>query len=212
MLPLDNITVLTATFNRHDFTIQMMKSLVSILKCMPRICILDNSTEIPFPKIPNHHIEIIDNTRYKHTPDFHQPSKNHSASLDWCIYNHIHTKYVLLCDNDILFKPQFAHLLTITDKFNVIGEVGYDIIPPNRLYPYMCIIDCEFMKSNKIRYFDNTRCMENGLMDTGYSFLQDAIQHNAAIHHIKLVEYIIHLKGGTLHNKPLTSLTTLTEL
>lgn len=176
---------------------------------MPHVCILDNSTQVAFPKIPNKYITVIDNTNFKYTPNYNQPSKNHAASLDWCIYNHINTKYIVLCDNDILFKPQFIQLFSLSDNFHILGDIGYDIIPPNRLYPYMCIIDCDFMKSNDIRYFDNARCMENGLMDTGYSFLQDVIKFNACIHQIHLYDYIIHLKGGTLHDKSLNALSQM---
>lgn len=207
MLDLHDITLLTATFNRHDFTISMLQSFFDIVKTMPPTIILDNSTDIPFPDIPNNYINVIDNTNFKHTPDYKQPSKNHCASLDWVVRNKIKTKFCLLCDNDILFKPSTVNLLNEFHNFNAIGEIGYDRVPPVRLYPYFCILDVEFILLNNIKYFDESRCMiNNATMDTGCSFYEDMIKCNASIKKIRLSDYVIHLKGGTLHNKTLEEL------
>lgn len=207
MPDLHDITLLTATFNRHDFTVSMLQSFYSTFKTIPHTIILDNSTEIPFPDIPNNYITVVDNTNFKHTPDYHQPSKNHCASLDWILRTGIKTKFCLLCDNDILFKPSSLNLLNDFHNFNAVGEIGYDRVPPARLYPYFCILDIDFILTNGIRYFDETRCMiNNATMDTGCSFYQDMKTHGANIKKIRLSDYVIHLKGGTLHDKTLAEL------
>ena len=203
----DKFTLLTATFNRHDFTISMLKSFVQQCKWLPNCIILDNSTECAFPTIDNKFVKVVDNTNFKLTPDYKQPSKNHCASLDYALTQLVSTPYCILCDNDVLFKPSVTALFDKILTHNMVGEIGYDRVPPARLYPYFCIIDITYMKTHHIRYFDENRCMvDNAVMDTGCSFLNDMQQSNATIYNIKLSDYIVHLKGGTLHNRPITEL------
>lgn len=207
MIDLSDVTLLTATFNRHDFTVSMLRSFFDVFHIMPPTVILDNSTTTPFVNIPNKYIHVIDNTNFKYTLDYNQPSKNHCASLDWVLHNEIKTKFCMLCDNDIIFKPTVLNLISDFKQFNAVGEIGYDRVPPARLYPYFCIIDMNFMLSNHIRYFDTNRCMiDNATMDTGCSFYLDLTSCHARIKNIRLSDYVIHLKGGTLHNKTLDEL------
>ena len=207
MNSLSDLTLLSATFNRHDFTVTMLESFWDIFKNIPQTVILDNSTETKFPNVPSKYITVIDNTNYKHSPNYNQPSKNHCASLDWAFHNVIKTRYCLLCDNDILFKPAVLNLMDEYHKYDAVGEVGYDRVPPVRLYPYFCILDMDFIRNNKVRYFDSTRCMiDNATMDTGCSFYQDMSAARANIKRIKLSDYVIHLKGGTLRNKDINEL------
>lgn len=214
MIDLSDITILTATFNRHDFTISMIKSFFDVFKIgniiLPQFIVLDNSTSCPFPDTPNPIIKVIDNTNFKYTCNYNQPSMNHSASIDWAIKNLIHTKYIMLCDNDILFKPNICLLTEKRFSYNLVGEIGWDRVPPARLYPYWCIIDNAFITQHRLNYFDQHRCMiNNATMDTGCSFYEDAVHSNATIYKIKLSDYIIHLKGGTLRNKSLNELHAL---
>ena len=170
------------------------------------ISILDNSTTTPFisaDELDVDIISVIDNTKFAHTLNYGQPSKNHCSSIDYALNHCINTKYTLLVDNDIIFHPAINNLLQERHKFDVIGEIGYDIIPGNRLFPYMCLIDNDFMTKNNINYFDEARCMTNNTMDTGASFYEDCVANSANIKCIKLQHYITHLKGGTLHGKPL---------
>lgn len=202
---LPDLTILSATFNKHEFTINMLKSIASILRFLPKTCILDNSCENKFPVFKNTVIEVLDNTNFKNTRDYHCPSKNHCSSIDFALST-IKTRYVLLCDNDIIFKSSIVDLLKSYHDYDVIGEVGYDVVPPDRIFPYMCIIDLDFVRRNGIRYFYEGRCLANGKMDTGCSFYQDLQKKSARIKRINLKDYIVHLKGGTLHNKTLESL------
>jgi hypothetical protein len=166
------------------------------------IFILDNSDKTPFESDANPFVRVIDNTNYKHTPNFNQPSKNHCSSIEYALYNVIKTKYVLLVDNDIIFYPNLPTILNARANYQLIGEIGYDIVPGNRLFPYMCLIDLEWVKMNNIHYFDAARCITDlKTMDTGASFLEDCLPYKPAIWQIKLTDYILHLKGGTLHNK-----------
>lgn len=207
MIDLSNISILSATFNRHDFTLSMIGSFAMTFKTLQNMIIIDNSDSVSLPNNVSKIVRVIDNTNFKNTPNYHQPSKNHCASIDWVLRTQIKTKYCMLCDNDILFKPAVISLLQDYDQYDAIGEIGWDKVPPARLYPYWCIINVEFMRKHRIKYYDETRCMvDNATMDTGCSFLHDMQAASAKIKTIKLSEYIIHLKGGTLRNKPLGAL------
>ena len=108
----------------------------------------------------------------------------------------------MLVDNDVTFNSKLSSLLESRHDYQLIGEIGYDIVPGNRLFPYMCIIDLDWVKFNNIHYFDEPRCITTSkTMDTGASFLEDSLVYQPKIRTIKLTDYIVHLKGGTLHNK-----------
>lgn len=204
---LSDISILTATFNQHDFTLNMLKSFyANVSKIFPQTYILDNSTVNMFPRYQNSLIHVIDNTNFKHTKDYSQPSKNHCSSIDYALHL-IETPYILLCDNDIVFNTSMRDLLCSYQSYDIIGEIGWDRVRPDRLYPYMCIINLDLVKRNKIHYFDESRCMiRNDYMDTGCSFWNDMKAITQRIKRIKLSDYIIHLKGGTLHNKKIDEL------
>lgn len=197
-----DISLLTTTYNRHEFTYNMVVSFLENSNIVCPIFILDNSDKIPFETPISSFISVIDNTNYKNTPNFFQASKNHCASIDYAFYSVIQTKYVLLVDNDVVFHPSIITIINNRNKYNLIGEIGHDIVPGDRLFPYMCIIDLEWVKSRHIHYFDEPRCITpQKTMDTGASFLEDCLYYNPSIMKIHLSDYIIHLKGGTLHNK-----------
>ena len=215
---IDNITMLSAHFNTPGLLLFMMNSLVFQLHRPIPMCIIDNSTSIPLPidVMQNKWLNVIDNTNYKITPNFGQCSANHAASIEYAM-NTITTKYVMLCDTDILFFPSIRELLNQpVNAFDACGEVGWSTHPGDRLYPYFCIIDLEKKRHDGISFFDPNRIMvdcmgvpfntthrtikdDMAYFDTGASFLQDILFHKWNIEHILLDEYINHKKGGTLH-------------
>lgn len=213
---IDDITILSANFNTPDLTLHMIKSaFLQIGRTIP-VCIIDNSTIWPMPISSNTLITVIDNTNFKHTPNYGQCSANHCSSIEYAM-NTIQTQYILLCDTDVLFKPMIKNILNVPNgSYDVCGEVGWDKHPGDRLFPYCCIIDNHKKRANGISYFDSNRIMVNCLgipynkdhppkdnvqayFDTGASFLQDIQFHNWMINQINLSDVIVHKKGGTLH-------------
>lgn len=213
-----DITLLTANFNDPILTLYMLRSFVKAIgDTICPICLLDNSTKnyladiVPQNKI----VTVVDNTNFKLTPNYRQSSLNHCASLEYAMNNCIATRYVLLCDNDILFFPAIRDLLSSDfSGYDAIGEIGYDYTPPNRLLPYMCIIDLDKKRTDNISYFDPRRIMwqsehnnkihdgtGRGYLDTGASFLQDIINSQWHIYPIAISQYITHLKGASNKHK-----------
>ena len=215
---IDNITMLSAHFNTPMLPLYLMKSLVYQLRRPIPMCIIDNSTTMPLQLdgIESKWLRLIDNTNYKVTPNYGQCSANHAASIEYAM-NTITTKYVLLCDTDILVYPTIRKLLTMpVGSYDACGEIGWTTHPGDRMYPYFCIIDLEKKQNDGISFFDPQRIMvdcmgvpfnkkhrtlpnEVAYFDTGASFLQDILFHKWNIKHIALDDYITHKKGGTLH-------------
>lgn len=158
-------------------------------------------------------IRVIDNHDYKLTKnndDGNGISKNHCQTIDYILKNRIETNYCCLCDNDILFKPAIKNFIELHRKYDIVGEIGFDNWPPERLYPYLCLINVEKMKNCRLNYFDpmkmqlknntgfNPSCQWS--YDTGCSFLEKVRkQPDWRIKKVKLTDFIVH-KGAGSHS------------
>lgn len=215
---LNDLTILTVTFNNNFLTIMMLKSFMKQTHAIPRIVIVDNGTYIPADDIMKRVFTVVDNYNHRLLPDELQCSRNHCAAIDYALKHAIQTKWALLVDNDILFYPKISHFLQSFDdtKYDCAGEIGWDDTPPNRLFPYFCLINCNRFKQENLSYFDRTRItdyytigkketetVEHNKMDTGFSFYED-IKNTWRIHNFPLSSVCIHLKSGMLAGKNIT--------
>lgn len=214
-MKINDITLLTVSFNNNLLTTMMIKSFYKQV-CNVETLIIDNGTNQPVSNDMKSIFMVVDNTYQKITGNFNQCSKNHCSSVDYALKNIIKTKWCLLVDNDILFKPTVKSFLENLNEneFDCCGEIGWDDAPPERLYPYFCIINVEKFKLDKINYFDNDRCIGPGskeigkrgpgtpcwYKDTGCSFLED-IKNTWRIKEITLSDYIVHLKCTGQNNR-----------
>lgn len=213
---LSNLTLLTVTFNNNLLTGMMIKSFFKQMQDMPHeVIIVDNGDKQRASEHFGDIFTVVDNYNHALIKDYKQISKNHCAAIDYALKHCVHTDWVLLVDNDILFLPELKKFLT---KFNTnacdcSGEIGWDDAPPNRLFPYFCLINVKKLKQSNISYFDNKRCIgkhskitgkygstQRWYKDTGCSFLEDITAKKWHIQQIHLSNYIVHLKG-TLHRK-----------
>lgn len=212
---LNNLTILTCTYNNNMLTTLMIKSLFKNAKRDFPVVIMDNGNKEVCTKDMKEVFSVIDNTNFKLTPDYGQVSKNHCASIEYALKNCIKTKYVLLCDNDILFKPEIKKFFDELDKlddFDTIGEIVCDSTPPVRLLPYFNLINLEKFKKENIQYFneDDMKCRKVGNRldcvrnDTGTTFLNN-IKDKWNIQTIKLNNYLVHLRGASYN--PFMSIT-----
>jgi len=204
---INDLSILTVSFNNNVLTGLMLKSFIKQTEIMPEIVIVDNGNKKPVDENLKSIFIVVDNFNHKLLPDENQVSRNHCIALDYAIKNVIKTKWVLIVDNDILFKSSVKKFLKEfnEEEFDCAGEIGWDKTPPNRLYPYFCLINVEKMKNEQINYFDRSRMIwrwkQCNKFDTGYSFYEDIKKKEWKIKKIKLSDYIVHLKSGTLQNK-----------
>lgn len=209
-MKISDLTLLTVSFNNNIITGLMIKSFFKQLHNETNVVIVDNGTYKPVDERMKSVFEVVDNFQHKLLPNYNQCSKNHCSAVDYVLKNLIKTKWVLLVDNDVFFKPAIKDLLLNFDEsFDCMGEVGWDDAPPTRLFPYFCLINVEKMKNEKINYFDETRIIEDPPIgkqigprgpnthcwyhDTGSSFYED-IKDIWKIKEIKLNDFIVHNK------------------
>ena len=212
-----DISLLTCNFNDSYMTLRMLESFLRLGLNDIKIYIMDNSTKYEISIVCKKYFTVINNTNFRYTKDYKQGSKNHCSAIDFALKNIIDTDYVLLVDNDILFKKNIVNLLNDYKKYDAIGEIGKDWVIPDRLKPYFCIINVKKMKEEQYNYFDENRCCfyvepqyvtrinyenyniidtSNYLYDTGASFYED-IRGNWNIKNINLDDYIVHYRAGS---------------
>ncbi len=206
---LNDLTVLTVTFNNNMLTVMMLKSFMKQTHYFPHIVIVDNGDSIPADDAMKRVFNVVDNYNHLLLPDEFQCSRNHCAAIDYALKHAIQTKWALLVDNDILFYPALSEFLQKFDDtlYDCAGEIGWDATPPNRLYPYFCLINVEKFNKEKLNYFDRERIIspDDSLpdwnrMDTGYSFYED-IKQTWRIYEFPISSVCIHLKSGMYAHK-----------
>lgn len=217
---LDNLTLFTCTFNNNLLTKCMIMSCFKQIGVDLPVVIMDNGTKELCTDDMKEMFTVIDNSNFKLTKNYKQVSRNHCASIDYVLKNCINTKYVMLCDNDILFKPDIKKLLMFLNTFEEIDACGEIELSRRgyRLFPFFCIINVEKMKSENINYFDSKNCMNNletnfdkngnwssnkyvsknikGL-DTGGSFLSEIKNNHWEIKQIKINNFIKHFASAS---------------
>ena len=221
---LDNITLLMCTFNTNKMTTLAIKSLFKQLHRYIPVVLFDNGNKELCTNEMKEIFTIYDNSHYKITGQQNQLSRNHCATVDYALKNCINTKYVMLCDTDILFKPSIVKLIDDLDKKEEIDALGEILGTNDRLMPMFCIINVEKFKKENLNYYDPTRCMNNFTSifdkdgnyirdeikpdkwygDTGGSFLWDIEKNHWNIIKIKFADYIEHYGRGSFEEKPIT--------
>lgn len=213
---LNNLTLLTCNYNTEILTKCMIKSLFKQLKREIPVVIMDNSNSEPCSEELKRNYLVVDNTNYRITGDQHQISRNHCKSIDYALKHYIKTKYVLLCDNDILFKPEILTLLNRSVDFDAIGEVGSTDGKRTRLFPFLCIFNIDIFKT--INYYDPNNCMNdvNSILtkegfldkdvstnikgnfgDTGTSVLNEIEDNALNLIKISINNFMIHYASGS---------------
>ena len=199
-----DLTILTVSFNNDLLTGMMLKSFAKQVGELPNVVIVDNGTMTPVNNDLKSIFTVVDNFQNKIAKQHLKSSSQHAWAIDYALKNCITTKYCLLVDNDILFKADVKDfiLLYCTDAYDCYGEIGWDCTPPDRLYPYFCMINVQKFKSDDVNYYDENRINKDhqNRYDTGYSFYMD-IKDKWNIKNIKLNRFIIHYKSATLANK-----------
>lgn len=128
----NKISLLTVDCDRSYITYHMLLSLFKLGYRFPIYIIINKDNKwlnllYDLQKQYNN-INLIDNTNNK-IIKINQDVKNyasvqHSLCLQYGIDNLIKTDYVLICDNDIIFKKSFSKLIDIIKKYDIIAELS----------------------------------------------------------------------------------------
>jgi glycosyltransferase involved in cell wall biosynthesis len=210
---IDDITLVTCTYNQTDAVKPCFKSIFKALGRTLPVVVINNGNDIWFPEDYVDTATVINNTGHRllSEEEFPQrckrhPSDCHSAALSWALNNAVHTKYAMLTDTDVIYYPTLKELLETVGNHDLIGKIGHlkEDAPGrwrsrDRVYPHFCVINVDRMKKDGISFFDKDRCASckpcRG--DTGYSFREDIQSHGWDIHIIHLADYCTHLKGAS---------------
>lgn len=211
---LHELSLLSCSFNNTLLTGMMIKSFYKQTGGIHphNVIIIDNGDSIAVDDDTKRVFDVVDNFNHKLLSDELQPSRNHCIAVDYALKNKVHTKWCLLVDNDILFYPSVLQFLQEFDEssYDAAGEIGWDYTPPDRLYPYFCLINVEKFNAESLNYFDRTRIICKGMpgkegkeynvQDTGYSFYED-IKNTWRILNFNIKTVCLHMKGAMLKHK-----------
>lgn len=199
----DMCTVLTCTYNKTELVDYMLRSLRKCLggdSGMPPVIVMNNGAELHSAKspCPCKCVEI-DNTGNRLVKvDGMCGSDRHANAIEYAL-GLVRTRFVVLVDDDILFKPEAAGILLGVPDYDAIGEIGWDVVKGDRLFPYFCAFNVEKMRRDGIHYWRrDASAMSNPKVDTGYSFREDIMAAGWTIKRIRLAAVIDHLKGASL--------------
>lgn len=191
---MEDLTLITCSYNTPDITLTMLKSWISVHNRTQRIVICDNSTN-------NDTKNLLHDNKIPYTS---RPGATHGEGVNEAL-KLCKTKYALLVDTDVIFLKdhnsifqQFKDMdLAIMGK--VEGDRGGKSIY-NRVNPWHCFIDVEKIKQHNITFFDKQRMKDSfstsKIYDIGSTFLEDIKACGLKIGNVDLSNnYYLHLEG-----------------
>jgi len=165
---MDNLTLITCSYNTPQVTENMLKSFLSIHP-NTKVLISENST--------NDETRCI-LAKYD-IPFFVNSGGLHGPSVD-LLLEKVKTDYALLVDTDIIFLrscvPAFEEFKK--NSLAIMGEIAGDRGGKKlhkRVHPWFCFIDLKKIRENGIKFFDAERMRSRGEIryDVGSSFFED---------------------------------------
>lgn len=191
---MDDLTLITCSYNTPDITLTMLKSWMSIHNRTQRLVLVDNSTNQDTRSL------LHDNkVPYKCSPgNSHGQGVNEALSL-------CKTKYALLVDTDVIFLKDH------TDIFEQFKSMGLALMGKiegdrggkriyKRVNPWHCFIDVDQIKAHGISFFDEERMKSSFksdcIYDIGSTFLEDVKRAGLKVGNVDLERsYFIHFEG-----------------
>lgn len=194
---MDNLTVITCSYNTPDVTCNMLKSYCKY-HGRGKFFVVDNSTDDKTASLL---------TEYK-VPFITNKGGLHITSVDKALDN-VKTKYALLVDTDIIFlKDNTPVFTTFKDSGAVIaGDVCGDRGGKKihyRVHPWYCWIDVEQIKNNSIKFYNKEKqyAPSSKINDVGCTFFSDIREKNLKIGDIKgEAVYYRHYEGMSWRTK-----------
>lgn len=189
------LTIGTCSYNTPVITETMLKSLVDVsgrhFIDQNKLLIVDNSTDG----------RTASNLNRYNIPYIKNPGGRHEEGAQILLDN-CSTRYLLLVDTDVLFLKNPSGVLDLIQNNNLLGKVtgsrGGKILK-DRVDPWFCLIDIDFVKKHNIPFSAEGReewnqdAME---YDVGTSFYEDIVNAGGSIKDIDLEkEYFEHIEG-----------------
>lgn len=157
MATLDELTLVTCSFNTRDVTATMLRSFVRQHGAGPHsLIVMENSTDDATRRLFDAEgIPYVENTDGRHAPSV-------DRALEICT-----TRYALLVDTDVVFKRPITTPLEVFERYGLtlMGSAcadrgGYKLHP--RVHPWFCFIHVEDVHRHGIGFHDERRVLETG--------------------------------------------------
>lgn len=165
---MDNITLITCSYNTPDVTLTMLKSFFKH-HGPTKVLVCDNSTN-------NETSKLFDQNNVQY---FENKGGVHIKSVD-LLFDKVETKYALLVDTDIIFLKDNSTLFEKFKEANIclLGEICGDRGGKkihNRVHPWYCFIDVDAVKSNNIKFYNPHKHFSKSekIYDVGCTFFSD---------------------------------------
>jgi len=188
---MDNLTVITCSYNTPDVTLTMLRSFCAHHSYITPL-IIDNSTNDETEKLLNHNS----------IPYLRNKGGLHNRSVD-ILFNTVKTRYALLVDTDIIFLKNQQPIFTKFEQSSIAllgdicGDRGGKKIH-NRVHPWYCWVDLHQIKQHNIRFFNESKQFSKSdkIYDVGCTFFEDVREAGLSIGDIKLENnYFKHYEG-----------------
>lgn len=213
----EDLTIAFVNFNTPKYILPFIKSLHKMNPWFKgEVHIYDNGScnfeEGVYEDFMYHHIDKHLYDEFAKMKEPKDPGCRHFCSAKHCktlqyIIDTTKTKYLLICDSDIIFTKDFKNLFDTFIKENKIA-CGFVKKPKgyaDRLAPWFTILNLDLVKENEIKYYDERRIFlvhGNTTHDTGASFLEDCRKKHMPILILPNDNmFYIHYKGGSYLNQ-----------
>jgi len=216
MSKLDELTLITCSYNTPEHLITMLRSFVKIHGDGPfNIVIMENSTNGDTAKLlDGFNIEYIVNK-----------GSTHSPAVDKALL-YVRTRFALLVDSDVVFRQDVTKLIDVMKINNgaLLGEIcgdrgGYQLY--KRVHPWFCLIDVDQIRAKHICFHDQKRIADTGstafyqnipinpvkrnivkFYDVGSTFYEDINKAGLKVIEAKGIQkYYEHFEGSSWHRQ-----------
>ena len=191
---MEDLTIVTCNYNTPDLIKNLVRSIKNTCLDIPKILVIDTG------KKTTNVDEIVEDVRY-----FAYANSSHGEGVNKS-FDEVDTRYMLLVDSDILFlkdmqKPfeKFKEL-GVAAMGKIVGSVAgknlYD-----RIEPWYCFLDLQFLKKNNIKFFDAKRTKQSKeenikIYDVGSTMLEDILKNEGTVANVNLEgRYFKHYGG-----------------
>lgn len=195
-----NLTILTSNFNTNHQTPNLLKSLVTVVKDLPKAIVINTST-VPECELP---------LQFEGIPYYNFRGGIHGEAVNLGLRK-VKTRYVLLVDSDVIFLKDFFPAF---ERFKetgcalmgkVTGDCGGKLLYP-RVEPWYCFMDLHQLKAHKIEFFDRERSKksksEERVYDIGSTLFEDIEKFGLTIADVDLEgKYFKHYGGMSWHTQ-----------
>lgn len=148
--------------------------------------IIINDIKNGIEKIPNEfkNYDFAELNKCKYRNSSFYIDLSHTIKIDTLI-KLCKTKYLILCDCDIIFKKSLDEYIKLFEEYDIFGT-----IEQNRIVPFLLFLNIEKLKEEKFNFADATVALNHTYINTGANLLNNI--NKFRFKEIDIYDAIIH--------------------